>query len=161
MTSNAYMWDVRRSPQYRLIPPAGRTVEQVLADFDRRLILHQPVDYAVLVARDVLHGFQPFRTVGPKDVSPTPWLLRQKLPSNGRSYRPDELYRSFAGYGPCSTAPWPAGWPATSMSATPRGRCLPPAPWPRWRPRPAWDGPAGRGCGWPPGPSPGCAWSCW
>ncbi|MGH2816692.1 MAG: phospholipid carrier-dependent glycosyltransferase, partial [Actinomycetota bacterium] len=38
MTSNAYMWDVRRSPQYRLIPPAGRTVEQVLADFDRRVV---------------------------------------------------------------------------------------------------------------------------
>jgi hypothetical protein len=105
MTSNAYMWDVRRSPQYRLIPPAGRTVEQVLADFDRRVVLHQPVDYAVLVARDVLHGFQPFRTVGPKDVSPTPWLLRQKLPSNGRSYRPDELYRSFAGYGPVLDRP--------------------------------------------------------
>ncbi|MFL6186200.1 MAG: hypothetical protein ACJ745_15535, partial [Actinomycetes bacterium] len=105
MTSNASMWDVRRSPQYRLIRPAGRTVEQVLADFDRRVVLHQPVDYAVLVARDVLHGFPPFRTVGPKDVSPTPWLQRQKLPSNGRSYRPDELYWSFAGYGPVLDRP--------------------------------------------------------
>jgi hypothetical protein len=105
MATNAYMWDMRRSPQHHLVPPAGRTVEQVLADFDRRVILHQPVDYAVLVGRDVLHGFRPFRTVGPRDVSPAPWLLRQRLPSNGRSYRPDELYRSFAGYGPVLDRP--------------------------------------------------------
>lgn len=104
MTTNAYMWDVR-SPQYRLVPPAGRTAEEVLADFNRRVVLHQPVDYAVLVGRDVLHGFRPFRTVGPKDVSPNPWLLRQKLPANGRSYRPGELYRSFAGYGPVLDRP--------------------------------------------------------
>ena len=105
MTTNAYMWDLRRSPQYQLNLPAGMTVEQVLADFDRRIVRHQPVDYALLVGRDVLRGFQPFRTVGPKDVPPTPWLLRQKLPSNGRSHDPDGLYRSFAGYGPVLDRP--------------------------------------------------------
>jgi hypothetical protein len=108
MTTNAYMWDLRRSPQYQLRPPAGKTVQQVLADFDRRVILHQPVDYALLVGRDVLRGFQPFRTVGPKDVPPTPWQLRQKLPSNGSRFGPDQLYRSFAGSGPVLDPP-PAG----------------------------------------------------
>ena len=63
----------------------------MLADFDRRIVRHQPVDYALLVGRDVLRGFQPFRTVGPRDVPPTPWLLRQKPPSNGRSHDPDGL----------------------------------------------------------------------
>jgi hypothetical protein len=105
MASNAYMWDLRRSPQYQVSPPAGKTVQQVLADFDRRVILHQPVDYALLVGRDVLRGFQPFRTVGPKDVAPTPWLLRRELPSNGSRFGPDQLYRSFAGYGPVLDRP--------------------------------------------------------
>jgi UDP-sulfoquinovose synthase len=103
MTGNAYMWDLRRSPQ--LIPPAGRTVEQVLADFDRRIVLHQPVDYALLVGRDLLRGFQPFRTVGPRDVPPTPWLLRRELPFNGLRHDPARLYRSFAGYGPVLDRP--------------------------------------------------------
>jgi hypothetical protein len=66
------------------------TLEQVLADFDRRIVLHQQVDDALLVGRGVLRGFQPFRTVGPRDVPPTPWLLRQKLPSIGRSHDPDQ-----------------------------------------------------------------------
>jgi Dolichyl-phosphate-mannose-protein mannosyltransferase len=105
LTSNAYMWDLRRSPQYHVRRPPGTTVQEVLADFNRRIILHQPVDYALLVGRDVLRGFQPFRTVGPKDVKVTPWLLRQELPFNGAKHRPGELYRSFAGYGPVLDRP--------------------------------------------------------
>lgn len=105
MGSNSYMWDLRRSPQYHVRRPAGKTVQEVLADFNRRIILHQPVDYALLVGRDVLRGFQPFRTVGPKDVQPTPWLLRKQMPLSGVKYRPDQLYRSFAGYGPVLDRP--------------------------------------------------------
>jgi hypothetical protein len=105
MGANAYMWNLRRSPQYHVRPPAGKTVQQVLGDFNKRIILHQPVDYALLVGGDVLRGFQPFRTVGPKDVKPTPWLLRQQLPFNGTKHRPGELYRSFAGYGPVLDRP--------------------------------------------------------
>jgi Dolichyl-phosphate-mannose-protein mannosyltransferase len=105
MGTNAYMWNLRQSPQYHVRPPPGKTVREVLADFNRRIILHQPVDYAVVVGRDVLRGFQPFRTVGPKDVKPTPWLLRQEFPFNGVKHRPDQLYRSFAGYGPVLDRP--------------------------------------------------------
>jgi hypothetical protein len=105
MGTNAYMWDQRRSPQYQVRPSAGKTAQQLLADFNRRVLLHQPVDYALLVGRDVLRGFQPFRTVGPRDVSPAPWLLRQELPSIGSKFGRDQLYRSFAGHGPVLDRP--------------------------------------------------------
>jgi hypothetical protein len=102
--ANQYMWSLKRSPQYHVRPPTGRTVEQVLGDFNRRIILHQPVQYAQLVGRDVLRGFQPFRTVGPQDVRITPWLFREGLPRNGVRHA-DQLYRSFAGYGPVLDRP--------------------------------------------------------
>jgi hypothetical protein len=105
MPSNAYMWDLRRSPQYHVRRPPGKTVQEVLADFNRRIIRHQPVDYALLVGRDVLRGFQPFRTTGPKDVRVTPWLLREQLPANGQRFRPDQLYKAYAGYGPVLDRP--------------------------------------------------------
>lgn len=112
MTTNEYMWALKRSPQYRVRPPAGKTVQQVLAEFNRRIILHQPVDYARLVARDFLRGFQPFRTVREGDVPVSPWLFAPDLPSTvvpGRA----ELYRQFAGYGPVVDRPvasWLTGY---------------------------------------------------
>jgi hypothetical protein len=105
MPSNSYMWNLRRSPQYHVRPSAGKTVLEVLADFNRRIMLHQPIDYALLVGRDVLRGFQPFRTAGPKDVQPTPWLLGKRFPFNGVKFRPDQLYKSYAGYGPVLDRP--------------------------------------------------------
>jgi hypothetical protein len=99
MTSNQYMWDLKRSPQYHLHPPAGKRVEEVLAEFNRRIILHQPVDYARLVGRDLLRGFQPFRTVRQGDVPVTPWLFHTTVPNTGVRDRAG-LYQRFAGYGP-------------------------------------------------------------
>jgi hypothetical protein len=113
MTTNEYMWALKRSPQYRVRPPAGRTVQQVLADFNRRIILHQPVDYARLVVRDLLRGFQPFRTVRAGDVPVAPWLFTpDDVPS---TTVPDRaaLYRQFAGYGPVVDRPvaaWLTGY---------------------------------------------------
>jgi hypothetical protein len=96
---NAYMWDLRLSPQYHVRPPAGETVEQVLADFNRRIVLHQPVRYAQLVGYDFLRGFQPFRISGPKDSGVSSWLFHRTIPETGVPRRA-ELYRLFAGYGP-------------------------------------------------------------
>jgi Dolichyl-phosphate-mannose-protein mannosyltransferase len=104
LPSNAYLWDVKRSPQYHLRPPAGMTEEQVLADFNRRIILHQPVRYAQLVGVDLLRGFQPFRTTRPGDVSVRPWLFHTSLPDTGVRDRAG-LYRTFAGYGPVLDRP--------------------------------------------------------
>ena len=72
----------------------------------------QPVDYARLVARDFLRGFQPFRTVREGDVPVSPWLFAPGLPRTvvpGRA----ELYRRFAGYGPVVDRPvasWLTGY---------------------------------------------------
>jgi hypothetical protein len=101
---NVYMWNTRLSPQYHVKPPAGMTVEQVLADFNRRIVLHQPVRYAQVVGFDFLRGFQPFRTNRPNDSGIAPWLFHATLSQNGVR-NPAELYRSFAGYGPVLDRP--------------------------------------------------------
>ena len=105
MTTNQYMWALKRSPQYQVRPPAGKTVQEMLAEFNGRIIRHQPVDYARLVARDFLRGFQPFRTVREGDVPVTPWRFAPTtVPSTSV---PDAagLYRRFAGYGPVVDRP--------------------------------------------------------
>jgi hypothetical protein len=160
MTTNEYMWALKRSLQYRVRPPAGKTAQEVLADFNRRIIMHQPVDYARLVAHDFLRGFQPFRTVGEADVPVTPWQFAPAVP---RTSVPDRAgpYRRFAGYGPVVDRPivsWLTDYQhlghtpgpvlagcvvvallaAAGVGRTPRS-----------------------GYGWPPGRSPRCAWSRW
>jgi hypothetical protein len=109
MTTNEYMWALKRSPQYRVRPPAGKTTQEVLAEFNRRIILHQPVDYAGLVARDFVRGFQPFRTVREADVPVTPWQFAPAVPRKTGVPDRAELYRRFAGYGPVVDRP-SASW---------------------------------------------------
>jgi len=104
LRTSLYLWHTRLSPQYHVKPPAGQTVEQVLGDFNRRIVLHQPVRYAQLVGYDFLRGFQPFRTSGPDDAGVTPWLFHPTLPQTGVP-NPAELYRLFAGYGPVLDRP--------------------------------------------------------
>jgi Dolichyl-phosphate-mannose-protein mannosyltransferase len=97
LTTNQYMWRLRLSPQYHVRQPPGMTVEQVLSDFNRRIMLHQPVDYARLVGRDLLRGFQPFRVIGPRDVPLTPWVFQTRPPSDSVSDpRVYQMYQLFA-----------------------------------------------------------------
>lgn len=104
LTTNQYMWSTKLSPQYHVQRPPGTSVEALLADFNRRIVLHQPDDYARLVGWDLLRGFQPFRATGPRDVAITPWLFHTGLPDN---VVPNSrgLYRLFAGYGPVLDRP--------------------------------------------------------
>ncbi|MFL6138340.1 MAG: hypothetical protein ACJ74O_11120 [Frankiaceae bacterium] len=76
---NWYMWS-RHSPQNRYQPPAGRTKDAVLADFDHRVLRHQPVTYASVVASDFLRGFGPTRTIGPKDADQRFWRFADAYP---------------------------------------------------------------------------------
>jgi hypothetical protein len=62
-SSDWYMWKVALSPQYTFTPPPGKTVPQVLRDFEKRVIRAQPVAYTRIVARDLLLGFSPSRRV--------------------------------------------------------------------------------------------------
>jgi hypothetical protein len=62
---NFYMWS-NKSPQWRYRPPPGIVVDAVIGDFARRVIEHQPLTYAKVVATDFGSGFAPVRGAGPE-----------------------------------------------------------------------------------------------
>jgi Dolichyl-phosphate-mannose-protein mannosyltransferase len=60
-----YMWSPQ-SPQATLKAPPGMNKGQVIQDFDRRIIEHQPLTYLKVVAGDILYSFSPVRGDGPE-----------------------------------------------------------------------------------------------
>ena len=62
---NFYMWNPR-SPQVTLQAPPGMNKGQIILDFDRRIIEHQPLAYLKAVAGDVGYSFSPVRGDGPE-----------------------------------------------------------------------------------------------
>ena len=80
---NWYMWS-RHSPQTHYRPPAGRTKDEVIADFDHRVLRHQPLRYAGIVTWDFLRGFGPTRTIGPNDPDQRFWRFADEYPDYNR-----------------------------------------------------------------------------
>ncbi len=62
---NFYMWN-KDSPQVTLLPTAGLSRGQIIDNFDWRIIEHQPLTFAKVVAGDVLYSFSPVRGDGPE-----------------------------------------------------------------------------------------------
>ena len=60
-----YMW-APQSPQVTLKAPPGMSKDDIIIDFDRRIIEHQPLTYLKVVAGDVLYSFSPVRGDGPE-----------------------------------------------------------------------------------------------
>jgi hypothetical protein len=60
-----YMWSPH-SPQATLKAPPGMNKGQVIQDFDRRILDHQPLTYLKVVAGDILYSFSPVRGDGPE-----------------------------------------------------------------------------------------------
>lgn len=60
-----YMW-APQSPQVTLKAPPGMSKDNIILDFDRRIIEHQPLTYLKVVANDVLYSFSPIRGDGPE-----------------------------------------------------------------------------------------------
>jgi 4-amino-4-deoxy-L-arabinose transferase-like glycosyltransferase len=60
-----YMW-AKGSPQVTLKPTAGLSRGQIISDFDRRILEHQPLTYLTVVADDILYSFSPVRGDGPE-----------------------------------------------------------------------------------------------
>jgi len=60
-----YMW-APQSPQVTLKAPAGMSKDDIIIDFDRRIIEHQPLTYLNVVADDALYSFSPVRGAGPE-----------------------------------------------------------------------------------------------
>ncbi len=68
MTTNWYLWGPT-SPIRELPPSADGRIR----DFARRVVVHQPLDYAKVVAGGVLHYFEPGRRIGANDYPVAAW----------------------------------------------------------------------------------------
>jgi hypothetical protein len=68
-----YMW-APQSPQVTLRAPPGMNKGQIIQDFDRRILGHQPLTFLKVVAGDILYSFSPVRGDGPEHY-PT-WYLQ-------------------------------------------------------------------------------------
>jgi len=60
-----YMW-APQSPQVTLKAPPGMSKDDIIIDFDRRIIEHEPLTYLKVIADDVLYSFSPGRGAGPE-----------------------------------------------------------------------------------------------
>ena len=75
-----YMWNENVSPLYDVELREGQTRPDVGGAFARRIILHQPVDYAKAVVEDVLHGFSPTKSRRPDDLDVSRWQFQEHFP---------------------------------------------------------------------------------
>jgi len=69
-------------PMQVVLPP-GKSRDEVLRDFGRRVILHQPLDYAKAVATDFVKLFAFRRTTFPRDVPLERWQFQSSYPTLG------------------------------------------------------------------------------
>jgi hypothetical protein len=68
-------------------PPPGKSRDEVLRDFSRRVILHQPFDFAQEVATDFAKGFTWRRKTFAGDAPLSRWQFQRHYPTFG----PDEV----------------------------------------------------------------------
>jgi hypothetical protein len=68
MSTNAYLWG-KRSPIYGL----PDTADARIRDFAKRVLRHQPLEYAGVVAGGVVHYFEPGHRIGANDYPVGPW----------------------------------------------------------------------------------------
>jgi hypothetical protein len=69
-------------PMQVVLPP-GKARDDVLRDFGRRVIIHQPLDYAKAVATDFVKLFAFRRTTFPRDVPLERWQFQRSYPTLG------------------------------------------------------------------------------
>ena len=70
-----YIWHGRHSPQFRVQPPAGMTQEQLVGDFDRRVLRSEPMSYARSVADQFAMGFSASRDAHLRGRPASRWLF--------------------------------------------------------------------------------------
>lgn len=88
-TANEAMWSRRLSPVVRLEPPPGSTRDDVAGDFAKRVIKNQPLDYARVVAGDLVRTFAPTKTTRRNDVPLRRWQFQSTylIPGESRRWR--------------------------------------------------------------------------
>ena len=75
-----YMWNNEISPLYDVELEPGERRAEVGGKFARRIILHQPFDYAEVVAKDFLHGFSPVKYDRDRDLPVSRWQFQEHYP---------------------------------------------------------------------------------
>ncbi len=76
----AYMWGYR-TPVNDVVPPPGKTRDEVAGIFARRVIRNQPLDYAELVVRDLVRGFTALtKETGSSGYRVHPWQFQEGFP---------------------------------------------------------------------------------
>ena len=68
------LW-VKQAPPRQLKPPPGKTVDTVLSDFSRRVLVQQPMRYVRATAKDSLRAFYPTRRVWRDNYFDNQWIL--------------------------------------------------------------------------------------
>ena len=79
-TIDQYMWDNKISPLYDVELEPGERRSEVGGDFARRIIRHQPLDYAEVVAEDFLFGFWPWKKRRERDLPVSRWQFQEHYP---------------------------------------------------------------------------------
>jgi hypothetical protein len=89
-------------PMQVVLPP-GKARDDVLRDFGRRVIIHQPLDYAKAVATDFVKLFAFRRTTFPRDVPLERWQFQRSYPTLGLDAT--SATRTYGGGKPRSVEP--------------------------------------------------------
>ncbi|HEY4396403.1 MAG TPA: phospholipid carrier-dependent glycosyltransferase [Acidimicrobiia bacterium] len=79
----------------QVVVPPGRSLDWVLRDFGRRVVLHQPLDYTKAVATDFVKVFVFPRKTFPGDVVLERWQFQTVYPSHGHD--PAAATRTYGG----------------------------------------------------------------
>ena len=77
---DVYMWDNAVSPLYDLEIKEGQRRPAVAGSFARRVILHQPLDYAEAVLSDFFYGFSPTHSRRQRDPPVSRWQFQRDFP---------------------------------------------------------------------------------
>ncbi|HVX44303.1 MAG TPA: hypothetical protein VHC49_10475 [Mycobacteriales bacterium] len=104
-----YVWRAK-SPLRQLRISDNDELDRIGRSFAKRVILHQPVDYARIVLRDTFHYFKPGRPSGSDD----PYEIRWRFP--GRGPHPDLYHVQVANAGFPGEATHPhTSWPVAKV----------------------------------------------
>lgn len=79
-TIEQFMWSKELSPAYRLVVPPGKKRAQMTGAFAKRVIVHQPLQYARRVAADFAHSFSPTHSRRPHDLPVARWQFQLHYP---------------------------------------------------------------------------------
>ncbi len=81
---NGFVWSAQ-SPARQYVPPPGMEKDEVITDFVRRVVVHQPVDFLSAWMHDFIRGFYPRKTTHPPEVPVDFW----QFPTHFRGWQND------------------------------------------------------------------------